>query len=76
MADLCRLNFYADMSRYHESVPCRHHPISFSTLVDAERIAVAELVEVQQRYGAAAGYVVLDEAGFEVTSGGGLPNDA
>jgi hypothetical protein len=71
MAGFCHLKFYADIERYHKCSPCRQHPLTYSTIADAERVANAELAEVRRKYGAAAGYVVLDEAGLEVTSAGG-----
>jgi len=72
----CRLKFYADIALYHESLPCRQHPLAYSTVAEAERVANAELVDVQKKYGAAAGYVIMDEAGLEVTSGGGRQSHA
>lgn len=74
MVGIGHLNFYIDILRYHESLPCRQHPFAYSTIVEAERVAKIELIDVQHHYGAAAGYVILDEAGFEITSGGGLPS--
>ena len=72
----CRLNFYANIALCHESLPCRQHPLAHSTGAEAERVANAELVDVQKKYGAAAGNVVLDETGLEVTSGGGQQSHA
>ncbi len=71
MAGFCHLKFYADIKRYHESLPCRQHPLTYSTIAGAERVANAELAEVRRNYGTAAGYIVLDEAGLEVSSAGG-----
>ena len=71
MEGSCHLRFYVDIMRYHESSPCRQRLFAYSTLVEGERVADAELAEIKRQYGASAGYVILDEAGFEVTSGGG-----
>ena len=71
MTGLCRLKFYADITRYHKSLPCSQYSFNCSTVAEAERVANTELADVRRKYGATAGYVVLDEAGLEVTSGGG-----
>ena len=76
MAGFCHLKFYADIKRYHETLPCRQHPLTYSTIAEAERVANAELAEVRRNYGAAAGYIVLDEAGLEITSAGGTAGRA
>ena len=68
---LCQLNFDADILRYHESLPCREHAFTYRTLAEGERAANAELIDVKRVFGSAAGYVILDESGLEVSSGGG-----
>ena len=76
MSSLGHLNFYSDIMRYHETLPCCHHPLAYASLVEAELVANAELIGVRRKYGDSTGYVILDQSGIEVCSSKGLWNNA
>lgn len=73
------VRFYEDVTRYHETNPCRHHPRTYKTAEEAEDVAKSLLPDVREEHGRKVGYAVFNiEEGLEnaVAIGPGVHDDA
>ena len=72
----CRIEYYNDVTRHHETSPCLIRDKMCPSMDEAETVAKKELPAIRTEHGASVGYLITDTKTGRMRIGPGVDDDA